>query len=36
MDLDLAKIATATVSGWVLVGPISRGMFFRMMTEGTT
>ena len=34
MDLDAAKIAQATVSVWVLVGPISRGVFFRLMTEG--
>jgi multiple antibiotic resistance protein len=34
VDLDAAKIAQATVSVWVLVGPISRGVFFRLMTEG--
>ena len=36
MDLDAAKIAQATISVWVLVGPISRGVFFRLMTEGKT
>lgn len=36
MDLDAAKIAQATISVWVLVGPISRGVFFRLMTEGRT
>ena len=36
MDLDPAKIAQATISVWVLVGPISRGVFFRLMTEGKT
>ena len=34
MDLDLATVATATISVWVLVGPLSRGVFFRMLTEG--
>ena len=36
MDLDAAKVAQATISVWVLVGPISRGVFFRLMTEGKT
>lgn len=36
MDLDPAKIAQATISVWVLVGPVSRGVFFRLMTEGKT
>lgn len=34
MDLDWTKVVQATVSVWVLVGPISRGIFFRMLTEG--
>jgi multiple antibiotic resistance protein len=34
VDLDAAKVAQATISVWVLVGPISRGVFFRLMTEG--
>lgn len=36
MDLDWTKVVQATVSVWVLVGPISRGIFFRMLTEGKT
>jgi multiple antibiotic resistance protein len=27
-------VVQATVSVWVLVGPLSRGVFFRMLTEG--
>ena len=34
MNLDWAMVATATISVWVLVGPLSRGVFFRMLTEG--
>jgi multiple antibiotic resistance protein len=34
MDLDWTKVVQATVSVWVLVGPLSRGIFFRMLTEG--
>ena len=34
MSLDWAMVATATISVWVLVGPLSRGVFFRMLTEG--
>jgi len=36
LDLDWTKVVQATVSVWVLVGPISRGIFFRMLTEGKT
>ena len=34
MSLDWAMVVTATISVWVLVGPLSRGVFFRMLTEG--
>ena len=34
MNLDWAMVVTATISVWVLVGPLSRGVFFRMLTEG--
>ena len=34
MNLDWTLVVQATVSVWVLVGPLSRGVFFRMMTEG--
>jgi len=34
LNLDWAMVATATISVWVLVGPLSRGVFFRMLTEG--
>jgi multiple antibiotic resistance protein len=36
MNLDWAQVVTATISVWVLVGPLSRGIFFRMLTEGKT
>lgn len=34
MDLSAAQIAQATISAWVLVDPLSRGVFFRSMTDG--
>ena len=34
MNLDWTLVVQATVSVWVLVGPLSRGVFFRMLTEG--
>ena len=34
MSLDWTLVVQATVSVWVLVGPLSRGVFFRMLTEG--
>ena len=34
MTLDWTLVVQATVSVWVLVGPLSRGVFFRMLTEG--
>jgi multiple antibiotic resistance protein len=36
MDLDWTRVVQATISVWVLVGPLSRGIFFRMLTEGKT
>jgi multiple antibiotic resistance protein len=36
VELDAGQIAQATISVWVLVGPLSRGVFFRLMTEGMT
>jgi multiple antibiotic resistance protein len=34
LNLDWTLVVQATVSVWVLVGPLSRGVFFRMLTEG--
>jgi multiple antibiotic resistance protein len=34
LSLDWTLVVQATVSVWVLVGPLSRGVFFRMLTEG--
>jgi multiple antibiotic resistance protein len=34
VSLDWTLVVQATVSVWVLVGPLSRGIFFRMLTEG--
>jgi multiple antibiotic resistance protein len=36
VNLDWLQVAQATVSVWILVGPLSRGVFFRMLTEGKT
>lgn len=36
MNLEWTRVVQATVSVWVLVGPLSRGIFFRMLTDGKT